>query len=266
MKAVDMERKGHCAFRKADKQCSSRSVRDNQMVQPFPSNGPLRRNLGLPLAGLKEKIKSDQNKVYSYVLMSVEIDHTYATFQQRGSGPNFQGGALTLCTCKHRMRASLPSDDWKGVWVAGFTSRTIYDGKHWLFYLAKIESGYESHSDLWYAMTAGIRNSKAADRHFLGDVFRPKAPQLTGAARYKPTRYVMPTDHTHRLRPGDSRWKNDISYCHADKYGHPALLVAAPKQTYLWDEPIIYFDAPHCRNFQKWGSLSQFLGQLREVK
>jgi hypothetical protein len=161
------------------------------------------------------------------------------------------------------MRATRATNDWKGVWVAGFTSRTIYDGRHWLFYLARIESAHESHADLWQALAAQTRNAKVADRHFLGDIFRPKSPNPTGKARYSPSRYVTPTAHAHRQHRGDKGWQNDINYYLAEKYGQPALLVADPRLTFIWDEPIIYFATDHCRNFQKWSSLADLVARLR---
>lgn len=259
-------KKGRCSSPKPEPQTGCQSVTELLTVQPFPSSGPLSDNLGLPLPVLNGKVGKDRGRAYSYVLSTVGIDHDAITFEQHGSAPNFQGGVLTLCTCKHQMRATQTSDDWEGVWVAGFTSRTIHDGRHWLFYLAKIESAYESHADVWQAMTARTRNAKAADRHFLGDIFRPKSPQPTGKARYSPSRYVTPTAHAHRQHRGDKGWRNDINYRHAAKYGHPALLVADPRQTYLWDEPMIYFVGDHCRNFFKWQSLPNLLAQLREAK
>ena len=234
-----------------------------QTVQPFPTSGPLSDNLGLPLPVLKSSIGMTDTRAYSYVLSTVGIDNDTSTFEQYGSAPNFQGGLLSLCTCKHQMRATQTSDDWKGVWVAGFTSCRIHDGRHWLFYLAKIESAHESHAALWKAMTTRTRNAKAADRHFLGDIFRPKSPEPTGNARYSPSRYVTPTAHAHRQHRGDKGWQNDINYYLAEKYGQPALLVADPRLTFIWDEPVIYFAADHCRNFHKWSSLADLIARLR---
>jgi hypothetical protein len=212
------------------------------------------------------KIKKIEARSYSYVLSTVKLDHDTTMFEQHGSAPNFQGGVLTLCTCKHQMRATQSADMWKGVWVAGFTSRTIHDGKHWLFYLSMIKSAYESHADLWKAMNARNRNAKAADRHFLGDTFRPKSPLPTGKARFTPSRYVTPSAHAHRQHQGDRGWRNDISYRHADKYRHPPLLVADPSMTFIWDEPLIYYAANHCRNFHKWPSLAGLVANLRETR
>jgi hypothetical protein len=196
----------------------------------------------------------------------VNLDRETTTFEQHGSAPNFQGDVLTLCTCKHQMRASQAAEDWAGVWLAGVTSRTIHDGRHWLFYLARIESAYESHSDLWTGMGAGCRNAKAAHVHYLGDVFKPKTPPPTTDARFSPARYVPPTLHAHRWRDEDgwhNGWHNDINYYLAHRYGRPPLLVADPRRTFLWSEPVIYFAGRHCRNYLRWASLRDLLALLR---
>ncbi|MEZ5943939.1 MAG: hypothetical protein R3C18_21290 [Planctomycetaceae bacterium] len=264
VKKKESQNGDHCSTRRLGSNCDATG--DVLTVQPFPSKGPLADNLGLPLPVLKSNIGKTDARAYSYVLRTVDLDHESTTFEQYGSAPNFQGGVLSLCTCKHQMRATQSVEDWGGTWIAGFTSRTMHDGRHWLFYLAKIESAHESHADLWQAMTARIRNAKVADRHFLGDVFRPKSPQPTGKARYSPNRYVTPAAHAHRQHRGDKGWHNDVNYYLAEKYGHPALLVADPHLTFIWNEPMIYFAADHCRNFHKWSSLADLVTSLREAR
>src|SRR5258708_7720272 len=137
----------HCSNRKAVAGCQS--VEDIQSVQSCPSGGHLGKNLGLPPPLLPAPLRQLKDRAYSYVVRTVRWDPETATFEQQGSAPNFQGDVLTLCTCKHQMRTSRAAEDWHGVWLAGVTSRTIHDGKHWLFYLAKIKSAHESHADLW---------------------------------------------------------------------------------------------------------------------
>ena len=60
-------------------------------------------------------------------------------------------------------------------------------------------------------------------------------------------------------------WHNDINYHLAHKYDHPALLVADPRRTFIWNEPIIYLAHDHCRNYLKWSSLQELLALLRGV-
>src|SRR5262245_37737818 len=141
-----------CSSPKVNEGC--RLAEEIQTVQPFPSAGHLGRNLGLPLPLLADRIGQLEVEAYSYVVRTVNWNYRTAMFEQHGSAPNFQGDVLTLCTCKHQMRTSRAAEDWKGVWLAGVTSRTIHDGKHWLFYLAKIEWAHKSHADLWASTKA----------------------------------------------------------------------------------------------------------------
>jgi len=256
-----------CSTRKANAGCHT--IQDIETVQPFPSGGHLGKNFGLPLPLLASQIGQVEDRAYSYVVRSVKLDHEATTFEQRGSAPNFQGDVLTLCTCKHQMRASQAVEDWRGVWLAGVTSRTIHEGKHWLFYLAKIESAYESHCDLWAGVKAISRNAKSAHVHFLGDVFKPKPPIPTADSRFSPNRYVSPQLHAHRWHDEDgwhNGWHNDINYRLAHKYGHPPLLVADPRRTFIWDEPMIHFAEDHCRNYLKWNSLQELMAMLRGAR
>jgi hypothetical protein len=261
-----MKKSDRCASGKQQATSVCRTVKDIETVQPFPSSGLLAENLGLPWPVLKSQIGKIQDRAYSYIVRTVKLDHERPTFEQHGSAPNFQGGVLTLCTCKHQMRATRSTEDWQGVWVAGFTSRTIHAGRHWLFYLAKIKTAHESHSDLWSAMKVRSRNAKAADAHFLGDIFKPKSPLPTGNTCFSSTRYITPAAHAHRQHRGDKGWHNDINYYLAAKYRHPPLLVADPQQTFLWDDPMICFAGDHCRNFRKWSSLTELVAQLGVAK
>ena len=262
-----MKHRSHCSTTKTGAGCHS--ILDIQTIQPFPRNGTLAENLGLPLPLLKAQIGHVQDRAFSYVIRTVKLDHETMTFEQHGSAPNFQGDCLTLCTCKHQMRASQTAEDWQGVWLAGVTSRTILDRKHWLFCLAKIESAYESHADLWANMKGESRNEKAGHTHYLGDIFKPKTPLPTANARFSPLRYVSPSDHVHRWRDEygwNNDWHNDINYHLAHKYGHPPLLVADPLLTFIWNEPMIQFAEDHCRNYLKWDSLRELMAMLKGAR
>jgi hypothetical protein len=262
-----MKKRDRSTTRKADTGCQT--SQGTQTVQPFPGDGYLGKNVGLPLPLLATRIGQLEGRVYSYVVRTVKLDHESATLEQHGSAPNFQGDLLTLCTCKHQMRASQSVEGWRGIWLAGVTSRTIHEGKHWLFYLAKIESAFDSHSDLWTGMKAASRKAKAANVNYLGDLFQPKTPIPTADERFSPNRYVSPHLHAHRWRDEDgwhNGWHNDISYHLADKFGHPPLLVADPRRTFIWSEPIIYFGEDHCRNYRKWDSLQELMAMLRGAK
>lgn len=260
-----MKDRDRCSRRVADAGCQT--AQDIQTVQPFPSNGHLGKNLGLPLPLLTAQIGQLEDKAYSYVVRTVAWDHETATFQQHGSAPNFQGGVLTLCTCKHQMRSRLSPDEWEDdVWLSGFTSRTIHKGRHWLFFLAKVKAAHESHRDLWDNLDAGCRMGKVAHAHYLGDLFKPTTPKPTGNARFLPRCYLRPTVHVHRQYPDHDGWKKDINYRNAATSMRPPLLVANPRLTFLWEEPMIYFAPPkHCRDYLKWSSVKDLTAQLRQA-
>ncbi len=236
--------------------------KDVQMIQPFPNAGMLKENLNFSLAKLQAKLAFSSEIAYSYVVRSVKLNPEQIRFEQHGSGPNFQGTQLTLCTCKHQMRASQSPDKWAGTWVAGFTGITIHENKNWLFYLSKIESAFESHFELWDDLSPETREAKAAHLHYLGDTFMPKKPMQVGDSRFLPSRYQKPSNHSHQNERNRDGWKNDINYVKVEKYGQPSMLVGDPKWTFIWETPIIYFPGKHCRNYKKWYSIAELLGQL----
>jgi hypothetical protein len=233
----------------------------NETPQLFPTSGSLVENTNLSYMELAEQLGNLEEAAYSYVLKSVHMDDSGQHFEQYGSAPNLQGGRLTLCTCKHQMRTSLDCCEWPGTWVAGFTSRRIHDGRHWLFYLTRVQKAYESHAELWENLPAGAREAKSAKENFLGDVFAPRG-RVAGDGRFDPRRYYTPSRHSHRRNSCDNGWHNDIDYWCADRFGRPSLLVGNPHLTFIWDEPLIAFDKKHCRNFKTWDSIAQLVRRL----
>jgi hypothetical protein len=237
--------------------------------QPFPKNGPLAENIDLSRKKLVETVAGLDAAVYSYVVKSVRMDEQGKQFEQWGSAPNFQGGRLTLCTCKHQMRTNLETpEEWRGTWIAGFTSRSLRvagapERRHWLFYLTKVRAGYDSHAELWRNLPARTREQKSAKDTFLGDVFVPRG-RVSGDGRFDPARYYTPSRHSHRRNSCDTGWKNDIDYWCVDRYGRPSLLVGDPQLTFIWREPIIYLDDDHCRNFKTWDGIRGLVRHLRQ--
>jgi len=74
------------------------------VCQEWPRYGKLKKNMNKTLDDLKKILKEEDGLVYGYVLTTVKGDGS-GGFVQTGSAPNFQGGLITLCTCKHWMRA-----------------------------------------------------------------------------------------------------------------------------------------------------------------
>ena len=60
-----MKDRDHCSSRKGDSGCQS--VQGIQTIQPFPTDGHLGKNLGLPLPLLSARIGQLEDRAYSYV-------------------------------------------------------------------------------------------------------------------------------------------------------------------------------------------------------
>lgn len=224
--------------------------------QPFPRTGPLARidRRNLLLDELRQHI-ADRNDVYFYVLTSIEYRNQ--RFLQRGTGPNFQGGLLTLCTCKHRMRSSLSARDWRGKWIAGFTSITEHQRKNFLVYLMKVSEAFESHCDLWFSKSISpkAKRAKAAHLNEFGDIYKPKR---RGIDPYEAEDYEKPCEgHSHF-----EDWQKDIKYDKGYNKCYAALIVGSEKKSFLWDVPRIWYSQQLPRSFRRL-ELNEFWGQLK---
>jgi hypothetical protein len=211
--------------------------------QLFPVSGSLAKNSNLCLNRLKRAVSQGVATVYCYVIETVKNNNGY--FRQKGCGPNWQGGLITLCTCKHYMRTFKNSEDWKGIWIAGFTS--INDGssgkdgsnrKNALVYLMKVKDAFESHHDLWYALSVKARMAKDANKkgNIHGDVFHPKG-KLKDSDKYAYSLYRDPCDlHDHSEKNG---WHKDVKYFSNHTRRHASLLVGDKNNSFLWTQPLI---------------------------
>jgi len=191
--------------------------------------------MNCPYDQLSAALPSDATEVYAYVIATIERDDE--RFVQYGSGPNWQGGVLTLCTCKHWMRSFGTPEDWHGHRIAGFSGVRAGGGRNALVFLTRVDAAYDSQAALWRSNALGVRarNAKAATLHRHGDLFEPKN---AGSDPYHPRSYHTPCrNHDHFP---DRGWYDDIDYVGAG--GHrPALLVGEVAQTYLWDKPRLFF-------------------------
>lgn len=211
---------------------------DELDYQPSASVDQLAARTNLPLMRVREEVVAapdvDRAIVYCYIVATIE--QRQGRFVQRGSGPNFQGGAISLCTCKHHLRTFRDPANWPGIWIAGFTGVRAGRGSNALVYLMRVGHAFASHADLWgaRAIPARVKRAKAAETHPLGDLFRPVSGRR---GPFDPRRYAAPhPDHAHR--PGDG-WHSDIDY--TGRGGRrAALLVGDPRASYLWDQPTLF--------------------------
>src|SRR5437870_251378 len=109
-------------------------------------------NMGLDKVA---KVGQDDEDTYSYVITTVS--NRDGELKQFGCGPNLQGGLLTMCTCKGRMRTFrmvVP-----GTWIAGFTDRSEKHGnvRNSLFYMARVLNSPKSQYALWNSLDPRVR-------------------------------------------------------------------------------------------------------------
>jgi hypothetical protein len=189
--------------------------------------------------------------IYYYVMKTVK--RVGDTLLHHGSGPNWQGGVITLCTCKHLMRTY--PDMKQGTWIAGFSGASSNEWKNCLIYLMRVEKTYESNYALWNSLPEEVREAKAADVNPLGDIYRPLSRE-TQKSPFDPAMYLEPCrNHSHK-----HCWKEDIKY--KTKGGiHPLLLVGDMKYSFVWNQCMITFDCSIGRG-QRRLKLAEFLNHL----
>jgi hypothetical protein len=231
----------------------ARRIADEHGDQSFPETMELGRNMNVPLSTLRD-YATDHALVYYYVVASIR--NLDGEFIQIGCGPNFQGGRITLCTCKHRMRTCMDVEEWKGAWIAGFTGVSAWEGRNFLVYLMQVERAFASHRDLWLstALSSETKRAKAAHLDRFGDVFKPRGKTM---APRDPKSYLPPCgDHRH-VRG----WEKDVSY---EGYsGRPAaLLVGDPARSFLWNRPSFYYGGTLGRGHRRC-TLGSLLAQLK---
>jgi len=234
--------------------CNSEGV-----CQEWPRYGKLKKNMNKTLYDLKKMLKEEDGLVYGYVLTTVKGDGS-GGFVQTGSAPNFQGGLITLCTCKHWMRAWKKTDNWKDIWIAGFTGINVMgDHRNYLFYLMRVQKAFSSHKELWDWLAPAVRKAKNASQHKCGDVYEP-ALNLTKPFNH--SHYQEPIKKPEHVHFKNNDWHKDINY--KTKTGkRPALLVGAPEYSFLWSQPKIYFEDKLPRT-KKWDNINKFINLVEE--
>ena len=247
-------------------------VRPSRSCRTTPQEAPL----VLPTAGLavdlsveelRARLKNVPNDetVRPYAVTTVRIRKNI--FLQTGSAPNFAGGVVTLCTCKHQMRGNYNIEQWtSGVWVVGLTSMSESPGKDQnLYYLMRVSRAYESHAELVAGLQASgqqsVVDAKAASRHRLGDILLPLKHDLAGEVRFSPASYEKPMlGHVHRSEEYDSYWHKDVDY--AGRANRPPLLIGDPELSFVWTNPLVKRrHSSAIRDYEKW-TLSHLISQL----
>lgn len=225
------------------------------ICQEWPKDGEIKENMNTTLNTLKRRLENGDGEVYAYVLTTIERDG-YGGFVQTGSAPNFQGGFVTLCTCKHWMRTWKTTDAWKDIWIAGFTGVNILgDHQNYLFYFMQVQKAFQSHEELWNWLDSTVKQEKNASHYRYGDVYEP-TPNVKDP--FNPEYYYEPIkEHVHFK---NDEWCRDINY-NTKTEKRPALLVGSPRLSFIWSQPKIYFKDKLPRT-KKWNNIGDFIQSL----
>lgn len=224
-------------------------------------------NTDLDLKALSHRLAStgnlDNQRVFGYVVASIHLRN--GRLEQEGSGPNFKGGLVTLCTCKQSMRSEQPL---RGSWIVGMTSWTKEFGKQQaLVYLMLVKEAYPSQFHLVRELQRSGRQSvvdaKNSTIHLLGDLMMPVRRHLAEADRLSVEAYLRPIlGHTHRRTVQDTNWHDDIHYVNGKANRPASMLVGDPNFTFTWTRRLIRHRCPSAvRPYRKW-SLSWLLENI----
>jgi len=237
--------------------------------QDYPRSGTLFKNMNKPLEGLTKKLKDyvDLNEsLYYYIVRT--LDYQEKQILQKGSAPNFQGGIISLCTCKHWMRTFSNILNQESVWIAGLTSINLIPKNRYnfLFYLMRVEKGFrfKSHQEAWHNIPKEIRSKKIASRHLFGDLFKPK-PQIVD--EFDAESYFEPVEgHPHQklTKEGIPIWHKDIQQYYDKPY---VLLFGNPEFSFLWNkEPRFYYSSEKkLTQGQRYSSIGDFIKNLTKL-
>jgi hypothetical protein len=232
--------------------------------QPFPDYGPLHEHLDLRLDQLAEALRNGPpGDVYVYVVDTVELARR--RFAQGGNSPNFQGGVVTLCACKHMMRArEVFGRSGRPLWIAGITRSGLVDRRRrrYLFSLmyVPLTHRFESQAEMWESLAPETREAKSAAFSPLGDLYEPLREGLRGEAALAVENYRPPCSEHGHFRNGT--WPKDIN----ERYHRrsPHMLKGDPNHSFLWTRPALRLNEslPLRREPGWYGSKDEFANHL----
>jgi hypothetical protein len=149
-----------------------------------------------------------------YVYTHHEIYMDGGELMQSRSGPNWEGGIVTLATCKHFMRTY--RNFGAGVGVVGVTNKL--EQENWLLYAGVVDKVFPSNYDLGqylYRHHCEAYKAKLMTTNRLGDIVESFG-DLAYAERYDKGNYIEPCANHCRaeeLDPnGNPKWYKDIEY------------------------------------------------------
>lgn len=200
--------------------------------------------------GLLEALDADQVRE-CYFYTSHQIYYEDGLIRQTRSSPNWEGGMVTYCTCKHLMR-SVSRDTWEDTWIATVGPRECEN--NCLVCVGRIWRSFPSNFTLSGCLRSypEIFKVKMADTNPRGDLYTPKGRALAGYDVYKHSNFLEPPKHTrsvdfYKKSPGSvserkdgliPKWWRDLEYT---MYGNrPMVFILSP--CWIFSRPMLWSD------------------------
>ncbi|TSA53402.1 MAG: hypothetical protein D4R45_05630 [Planctomycetaceae bacterium] len=152
------------------------------------------------------------------------------------------------------MRSLRDVNNWRGTWVAGFSTISEHVGRNFLMYLMRIDKAFESHWSLWDELTTQVRQAKSTDTNQFGDVYRPLGRD-TQENQFNACSYHQP--HQSHKRRYD--WPRDINYQRNGNHRRSALLLGDEEYSFVWDKCEILFNSENIGRGHRTVELGDFL-------
>jgi hypothetical protein len=241
--------------------------------QEWPKRGILKDNMNLCSDVLEQKIENEFGSGTHYTVKSIIPSQSRDSFIQTGCGPNFEGGIISQCTCRHDIRAKYySSDEWESKWLAGFTPYSQKRcGGSYLFYLMRIKKTFQSFQELhehYQNTNHKLIEVKSTENNPLGDLYIPI--NKDSSACHDPDNYTNSrSDHSHY---GETGKLHDINYpkylqkhkkTRTDKQA--TLLIGDPEFSFLWNKPIIMHKGGKAPRHKKYSNIQSFFDMLIPV-
>ena len=236
----------------------------NKNFQQYPTTGLLHNNLNKSseeLIKILESYIESEDLLYYYIVDT--LDYIEGQILQKGSAPNFQGGIISLCTCKHWMRTFSNIRNNENVWILGLTGKNLIkkNGGNYLYYLMKVEKKYESHLNAWQNLPEKVKKSKNSAETKFGDIFEPKNNLIE---KFDPLSYKSPSkEHPHNRKDKKQNyvWYKDVK----QYYNKPfVLLFGDPRYSFIWTKSrIIWSSNSSLTQGQGKITLREFLNKLK---
>jgi hypothetical protein len=169
--------------------------------------------------------------------------------RQTRSAPNWDGGVVTMATCKHHMRTT--DRRWEGTWIAALGPK--HCAENTLLFVGMVYKEFESNYELgqWLKRTyRAAYDAKLATCNPRGDIYTPKK-ELLPKQRFDHKNFVTPEGHTrstefYKKSPGSTsdrpdgkvpKWWRDVEYVGRGQRRPPVFVL---RPVYLFSQPTLW--------------------------